>query len=1235
MKNVGKTHIGAVAIVITLVCSALFLPLTGAVTQSVSKSQLLRTATSSPVSNDPLKLPDPTRAGPEGDKIYLDTFYNPEEEVALAEEQNDIGYHTDVKNNIVGSLYIYVGEPVDQTVPGRGRTAMLDPANGDDEDWYRFSVCEGQSIQESISTSQNYAAELCDVTGSPVGNSYTADATGFYFLHVYANDGAGTGDYTINLALSGQNDAGIGGDAGDTIQAATPLTPGEYTGYMESSDVEDWYSFQANTGQGINVRVEPLERSDYDIHLYNPSGELVYSAMYYGEDTLEYPADASGTWKIKLDMFPGWDASKWPDNYFLYGSGAYELDLAIGGTAEAPVGPIPQPNLTPVANTFIVNDDPTSNKDEYAYLAAVPAANYMENDMHYASPIVYQGCDDITTWFTTVDQTTQYLLDDWNTYLSRHGVEPTEYTLAANPVQAAADIATSCWTSSDTAVLTVDGSGFTDSIQTVMDKDVSMVSLPDITSVPTGSSQFKDFGGESAVPMFLGKQWGAIHLLGIGDNFAGDTGLITPRYEIMGEDFWPYPYDFNGPDMDTFYPVTKAGLWFPFVTTQSGLDELQIIKYKGDRYTIPVSSTDSSIKVTISNGEPSNLIIYLIDPQGNLRAPAMPHYNGGEIQPIHYWNGGHWQHNYDEFRTMILEPHSDYSVEIHYPTTGQWTAIVVPYLSEDLEDVGFEGSYHITAEIRSLNADRTAAALSGANAAVLASSNHVPLLYVTPDAIPSETTAALTQLGVSKIIYVNIDDVSSASPTGTVTTYHTLQEVVNAIKAESASENFITITSLGSGDGYFAPAAMAAAYHVSPVLSIGEAPEAYDTLGKAATWREYGSDADYYHGSRALGHLPSLTEPFVWQDALRDLIQNHVFPAPGFDLKLRWYSKINQGITGLAQSYGLDLPGKEAYLFVAPRDTDIRDIICRAMTGNLSFAGQIPVPTTAWSSAIVVRNVLYSALIYANPGRDVTTSQMMNFPDGGQWTTNDGTRTSVYSSRQVKASFSSHGRFFEGHCLWDNLLERYNEGASICYYSGHGTGGSGISAQYENVNEQFPLAELTHEDLRDFTWWDAWRGYMYDDAQTKSTRWGGFTWYNAKEPNLYDIIHFKWVDQLFDNLHSIVDLWMSCTTASHLGPMVYLAHGAVVYYGNGGTGLCPQEDLLDDQWIHAMLVDGKSIGDAMSDYVWLHQRDYTTMDPIALYGRSSNQLTNTQMIFGDPTLIVYSPEWTEPTPLVP
>ena len=67
------------------------------------------------------------------------------------------------------------------------------------------------------------------------------------------------------------------------------------------------------------------------------------------------------------------------------------------------------------------------------------------------------------------------------------------------------------------------------------------------------------------------------------------------------------------------------------------------------------------------------------------------------------------------------------------------------------------------------------------------------------------------------------------------------------------------------------------------------------------------------------------------------------------------------------------------------------------------------------------------------------------------------------------------------------------------------------------------------------------------------------------------------------------------------------------------------------------MVYGKPIGPAFADTIWLHYRDFTTKDPTSMYGVSSlygdEGITTIQCIFGDPNLIIYSPEWTNPTPI--
>jgi hypothetical protein len=638
-----------------------------------------------------------------------------------------------------------------------------------------------------------------------------------------------------------------------------------------------------------------------------------------------------------------------------------------------------------------------------------------------------------------------------------------------------------------------------------------------------------------------------------------------------------------------------------------------------------VTNADSVINAQLTTTEASDLLVFLIDPQGNLRAPTMPSWNG-PVNPIHVWNG---LENPPEnpWRVWRPAPHTEFSAEVLHPETGTWTAIVVPRDAN-----GSNVKYTLNVDVRTVSKDRADATISAANAAVIASLNHYPLLYVNQDSIPAATASAFTALGVTKVIFVERGeigaDVRASLPT-VEKDLKTMQEIVDEIKSYPASENYVAATSTKTGDGFFAPAAMLAAYHGAPVIRVEDAPDG-DPAAVAQrihTWQRW--DGDFYHGSRSTGHLPQSDAP-VEQNKLKVYItllkfflgSNVTVPPYGLDAKRYWNEEMYSKFHNYIVSLGLDNDGQEGYVTVAPRD-DITLELHSALMGNNSYAGDIPGDTPAYTNDIVVRNILYPALIYANPGRDITTSQFMNFPDGGTWKTNDGkTSGPILSSRDVKNSFSSHLRTYEGHCLWVAHLQRMNEGASVLYYSGHGTGGSGISGQYVQTEDcNYP----------DQIWWDAWRGYMFDNWKT--SRDNGMVWYNAEPPTLYDIIHYKWVDQLMGNLRSQAVFYMSCTTWDGDGPMIYLDHGAVCGYGNAGTGLCPEADLQDDLFFRDVMIDGEAIGPAFTHQVWLHYRDFTTSDNTSMYGSSSMQVTTIQCIYGDPSLVIYSPEWQTPVPI--
>jgi hypothetical protein len=158
---------------------------------------------------------------------------------------------------------------------------------------------------------------------------------------------------------------------------------------------------------------------------------------------------------------------------------------------------------------------------------------------------------------------------------------------------------------------------------------------------------------------------------------------------------------------------------------------------------------------------------------------------------------------------------------------------------------------------------------------------------------------------------------------------------------------------------------------------------------------------------------------------LKFLLGQPVTPPPyGLDAKRYWNEEMVAKFHDYIVSLGLDRDGQEGYVTVAPR-SDINMELHSALMGNNSYAGCIPGWTPAYSSALVVRDLLYPALIYANPGKDVTTSAMINYPEGGNWKLNNGKTYTAYSSREVKKAFSSHFRTYDGHSLWKRISNEW------------------------------------------------------------------------------------------------------------------------------------------------------------------------------------------------------------------
>lgn len=105
---------------------------------------------------------------------------------------------------------------------------------------------------------------------------------------------------TLGLNPS-DDDAGSGGDAGDTRSTALPIDEGTYTGtLLNPIDARDQYVFHAERGEVLRL---DWEDPGYDIgiaNVYAPDGRQYGHDMTPGED--EYVLHQNGTWRLEFEV---------------------------------------------------------------------------------------------------------------------------------------------------------------------------------------------------------------------------------------------------------------------------------------------------------------------------------------------------------------------------------------------------------------------------------------------------------------------------------------------------------------------------------------------------------------------------------------------------------------------------------------------------------------------------------------------------------------------------------------------------------------------------------------------------------------------------------------------------------------------------------------------------------------------------------------------------------------------
>lgn len=141
-----------------------------------------------------------------------------------------------------------------------------------------------------------------------------------------------------------QDDAGSGGDAGDSQADALAISPGSTTGTLdpEFGDDEDWYAFDASFNDTIAASMDPVESdADFDLELYDPSGALLDASSTSGSAQEQVGATAADNGTHYLRVLA------------VAGQGDYTLTLDV----TAPGGEDPPPTVEPRVETFAFQGD--------------------------------------------------------------------------------------------------------------------------------------------------------------------------------------------------------------------------------------------------------------------------------------------------------------------------------------------------------------------------------------------------------------------------------------------------------------------------------------------------------------------------------------------------------------------------------------------------------------------------------------------------------------------------------------------------------------------------------------------------------------------------------------------------------------------------------------------------------------------------------------------------------------
>ncbi len=210
----------------------------------------------------------------------------------------------------------------------------LQPSSIISIDYTSQATTNSEQVLRFYNPSRDQKFSLSSKEGATDSGEYYLSAeteADYWFIEVEADYGS-YGEYSFEVVLSSQDDAGSGEDVPAAFGDALEITEGEYTGIVMDEDDKDTYKCQLQPGSivGINYTSHATTNSEQVLRFYDPSREKKFSL------NSKEGLSTSGEYYLS--------AENGADHWFVrveadYGSyGAYSFEIEISSQDDAGSG---------------------------------------------------------------------------------------------------------------------------------------------------------------------------------------------------------------------------------------------------------------------------------------------------------------------------------------------------------------------------------------------------------------------------------------------------------------------------------------------------------------------------------------------------------------------------------------------------------------------------------------------------------------------------------------------------------------------------------------------------------------------------------------------------------------------------------------------------------------------------------------------------------------------------------